>query len=303
MRLLPEGTDEISANYRWGVEWRLRMIEEVVCAPQGSRTGGPGMEESMERARRAAQRGDTEAEDTAFLDGMTAEVREGWKDFRERRLLADLYRRAALRRQKGRPRDSIARHHSRRPTHEEGLRIARAMLADIAAATRFDFAWESEAVSIVLADQWASLDGKRRRAALSVYIDYSKSSRVYFDAVRRIGEKSHNQGEPIPRPLARWRAEVARGSLQPPARKPLPPHRPAEPEQPRREVKIRIAIEVLRSVGVPPMGTPVSGCGFVAEALDIPEGTVTRIWKRPFELMMRQQMKATAERNGPFHTH
>ena len=52
----------------------------------------------MERARRAARRGDREAEDAAFVDGMRAEVREGWKDFRERRLLADLYRRAALRR-------------------------------------------------------------------------------------------------------------------------------------------------------------------------------------------------------------
>ena len=57
MRLWPEGADEMSANYRWGVEWRLRMIEEVVCAPQASGTGGPGMEESMERALRATQRG------------------------------------------------------------------------------------------------------------------------------------------------------------------------------------------------------------------------------------------------------
>ena len=280
---------------------RLRLIEEVVCAPQASGPGEPDREEAEERLLRAVERRDTEAENAAFVDRMRAEVREGWKDFPERRLLADLYRRAALRRQKGRPRDSMSRHNSRRPTHEAGLRIASALVAGIAAAARFDFAWESEAVSIVLADQWASLDGKRRRAALSVYINYSKSSRVYFDAVRRTGEKSHNQGEPIPRPLARWRAEAADGLRRPPARNPLPPHRPAKPAQ-LREVKIRIAIEVLRSVGVPPMGTPVSGCGFVAEALDIPEGTVTRIWKRPFEAVLRQQMKATAGRNGPFHT-
>ena len=57
MRLWPEGIDEMSANYRWGVELRLRMIEDVVCAPRASGTGGPGMEESMERARRTAQRG------------------------------------------------------------------------------------------------------------------------------------------------------------------------------------------------------------------------------------------------------
>ena len=45
----------------------------------------------MERALRAAERGDTEAEDAAFLAAMTAEVREGWRDFPERQLLADLY--------------------------------------------------------------------------------------------------------------------------------------------------------------------------------------------------------------------
>ena len=301
MRLLPEGIDEMSANFRWGVEWRLRMIEDVVCTPQASGTGGPGVEESMERARRAAQRGDTEAEDAAFLDGMRAEVREGWKDFPERQLLADLFRRAALRR-KGRPRDKIARHNSRRPNHEEGLRVAKALVADIAAAARLDFAWESEAVSIVLADQWASLDRKRRRAALSVYIDYANSSPVYFDAVRRIREKSHNQGEPIPHPLTRRRAEVAGGRLERPAKNPLPPHRPVKPAQLLRDIEMRFAIEVLRGVGVPPMGAPVSGCGFVAEALGIPEDTVTRIWKTSFEIVLRQQMKATAERTGPFHT-
>ena len=301
MRLWPEGIDEMSANYRWGVEWRLRMIEEVVSAPQVSETGEPGMEESMERARRTAQRGDTEAEDSAFVDAMTAEVREGWRDFPERQLLADLFRRTALRR-KSRPRNSIARHNSRRPNHDEGLRVAKALVADIAAAARFDFAWESEAVSIVLADQWASLDRKRRRAALSVYIDYANSSPVYFDADRRIREKFHNQGEPIPRPLTRRRAEVAGGGLERPAKNPLPPHRPAETEQLLREVKIRTAIEVLRSVGIPPRGTLVSGCRIVAEAVGLSEDTVTRIWKRPFEVMMRQHMKAIAERNGPFHT-
>ena len=302
MRLLPEGIDEMSVNFRWGVEWRLRMIEDVVCAPQGSRPGGPGMEESMERARRAAQRGDREVEDAAFLAAMRAEVREGWRDFPERQLLGDLFRRAALR-TKSRPRNSIARHNGRRPTHEEGLRVAKALVADIAAAARFDFAWESGAVSIVLADQWVSRDGKGRQAELRVYIDYANSSPVYFDALPGIQKRLQSRGESIPRPLARRRAEVARGSLQRPARNPVPPHRPAKPEQLLRDVKIRFAIEVLRSVGVPPMGAPVSGCGFVAEALEIPEDTVTRIWKRPFEVMMRQHMKATAERNGPFHTH
>ena len=301
MRLLPEGIDEMSANFRWGVEWRLRMIEDVVCAPQGSRPGGPGMEESMERARRAAQRGDREVEDAAFLDGMRAEVREGWKDFPERQLLGDLFRRAALRR-KGRPRDKIARHNSRRPTYDEGLRVAKALLADIAATARFDFAWESEAVSIVLADHGplsiASAAGPRCRST-STTPTPARSTSTRSHASRR----SFVAGaSPSPAPSPGGGRRLPAGACS------VPPGSPSHPIAPpnrrgAREVDIRFAIEVLRSVGVPPMGTPVSGCGFVAAALNIPEDTVTRIWKTSFELMMRQQMKATAERTGPFHTH
>ena len=38
------------------------------------------------------------------------------------------------------------------------------------------------------------------------------------------------------------------------------------------------------------------------------EGTIRRIWderpgKGPFEPQLRKQMKAIAERNGPFHPH
>ena len=177
-------------------------------------------------------------------------------------------------------------------------------MADIAAAARFDFAWESEAVSIVLADQWASLDGKRRRAALSVYIDYAKSSRVYFDAVRRIREKSHSQGEPIPRS-----AHQAAGGGCPwePAasRQQAPPAPIAPSNRPSSCARSRFG-SLSRSCGA---------LGYHRWALSspavaswrrrwiVPEDTVTRIWKRPFELMMRQHMKATAERNGPFHTH
>ena len=156
MRLWPECIDESVLNLRWGIELRLQLIEEVAYAPQASGTGGgPSKEEAEKRLRRAVRWRDTEAEDAAFADWMRVEVREWWQDFPERQLLARLYQRAARGREEGRSLDS-------RATYNEGLRVARALLAHIAAAALFDFARESEAVSIVLADQWASLDGKRR---------------------------------------------------------------------------------------------------------------------------------------------
>ena len=247
------------------------------------------------------------------MDWMRAEVREWWKDFPERPLLAELYRRAARRREKGGPRDS--RH---RPTHEEGLRVAKPMLANIANAAQLDSEWESKVVSITLADQWVFLDGKRRPAELQDYIDRSRSSRAHFDALWHIVEKFHNRGEPIPRPLARWREEVANGLRRRPARKPAPSHRPVKPAQLVRDVEMQFAIEVLRRVRIPPMGTPVSGCRIVSEALKqiagadrngvaLSEDTVKHIWEarageRPCEHELRKHMKAIADRNGPFHT-
>ena len=46
MRLLPEGIDDLDPNLRWIVEESLRLIEEVVCGPQDSGAGAPGMEEA-----------------------------------------------------------------------------------------------------------------------------------------------------------------------------------------------------------------------------------------------------------------
>ena len=316
MRLLSEGIGEAGVNLRWGIALSLQLIEEVVCAPQASMTGGLSMEESKERLRRAVQQRDTEAEDAAFVDCMRAQVRERWKDFSERRLLADLYQREARRREKGPSRDD----NRRRPTHAEGLQVAKALLPNIAAAAGFDFEWESDAVSIVLADRWVALGDKRRSAALRYYIDRSRSSRAHFDALGHIVEKLDRRGEPIPRPLARWREEVAGELRRRPARKPIPSHRPVKPAQLVHDVEMQFAIEVLRRVGIPPMGTPVSGCRIVSEALKqiavatgrtelaLSEDTVTRVWKarvweKPFEPVLRKHSKAIAERTGPFRTH
>ena len=154
MRLLPEGIDETGPNLQWAIECQLRLIEEVACAPQAAVVGGPGREEATEPIRRALKQRDKEATGAALVDWVRAEVREWWQAFPERRLLSDLYQRAALRGEGRKSHDGP----SGLPTHQEGLRVARALLANSADADQFDFAWESETVSTVLADQWLSLE-------------------------------------------------------------------------------------------------------------------------------------------------
>ena len=112
---------------------------------------------------------------------------------------------------------------------------------------------------------------------------------------------------PSPACSPRWREEVAGGRLQRPARKPVGSHRPAKPAQLARDMHLQFTIEVLDRTGIKPNGSDVSGCRIVADVLGLSEDTVTRTWKArvqkgPFVSAMQKQMKAIAERNGPFHT-
>ena len=313
MRLWPEEFAEVEPNLQRAIELLLKLIEEVVCGPQGIVTGGPGVEEAKARILRAWERRDKKAEDAATKDCMRAQLRESWQTFPERELLIDLYQRAARRREGRRsPR-------SERPSLDEGLRVARAMLADVAVAARFDVESESETVSNALADQWVSLNGEQRLVVLRKFIKRSQSNPVYFDALGCIGEKLDERGKSIPSPLAWWRAEVASRRRRSPGRKPIPPRRPVTPARLVRAVDFQLTIAVLDRVGIKPRGAP-SGCDIVAEVLGqideasgnkkMPhdEGTIRRIWderpgKGPFEPQLRKQMKAIAERNGPFHPH
>ena len=285
MRLLPEGISDLDPNIRWIVEERLRLIKEVVCGLQTSGAGAPGMEE---------------AKAAAIADDMRAAVWKWWRDYPERHLLTELYQRTAQRREgRGSP-DS-----RRPPSHPEGVRVARGLLVDIPDTGQLDAEPESAAASEFLADQWVSLSGKRRPAALQEYIEQSVSNRVYFDALVRIGEKLHDQGESIPRPLARWLAKAAGGLRRRPDMKPVSSHRPVDPAFLVRDIHIQFAIEVLRRVGVKPNGSSVSGCRMVSEALGLSEDTVRRIWKEcpwrtSFVPAMQKYSKAIAERTGLF---
>ena len=302
MRMRPESFDELVCNVRWGTGVPLQLMEDVVRGPQDFGAGAPGMKEAWERIFRATERRDRKAEDAAVVDYTRAALRDFWWGYSARRLLTDLYRRAD-RRQDGSGSDDGRR----LPTHQEGLRVARELLAEIPATGRLDAEWESATLSKVLADQLLPPSGVPSRPAVREYIRHSKVNRDYFDALGHIEATLHDRGESIPGPLARWREEVASGRLRRPARKSAPSHRPVNPAQIARDMQIQFVIEVLDRIGIKPNGSFVSGCRIVAEVLGIPEERVRRIWKArvqkgPFVHVMQKQMKGIAERNEPFHT-
>ena len=159
---------------------------------------------------------------------------------------------------------------------------------------------------------------------LRKFIKRSQSNPVYFDALRCIGEKLDERGKSIPSPLALWRAGVAgrKPAASRPEAYPAPPP-PSDRPGSCATVDFQLTIAVLDRVGIKPRGAP-SGCDIVAEVLQqideasgkkkMPnyEGTIRRIWderarKEPFKCelqkQLQKQMKAIAERNGPFHTH
>ena len=302
MILLPESLTEYVLNLRWANEVRLWIVEEVACGVQTSGTGARGMKKAWERMLRATERGDRKAEEAAFVDYTRAEVWNWWQGFPERRLLTELYRRAARRQEGGGSPDR-----SRRPSHGEGLRVARPILAYVADPGQFDVEWEFAAMSTVLVALYLPPFGVRSQGLLQEYVGLSRSSRVYFDALVRIGEKLQDWGKAIPRTLSRWREEVASVLRRSPARKPVGSHRPVETASIPRDIHVQFVIDLLRRVGVKPSGGSISGCRIVAEVLGLSEETVRRIWKArvqkgPFAPAMQKKMKATAERTGPLHT-
>ena len=300
MRLLPEVITELDPNIRWEMAKYLRIIEEVVLGPKVSDTGAPTMEETFRRMGQAVVRKDKKAEDAAITDYMRAEVRAWWQDFPEQGLLTDLYQRAARRRAKSGSPDS-----RRPPSHEDGLQVAKALLADFRDTELLDALGEADTVARVLAGEGLVTYSILTRAALRMYKKESRTSLAHFDALRHLCAKLDDWGWNLPRQLARWRQEVEEGRRRRPAMKPIPARCPLNPDRLRRDMHLQFVITVLERVGVRPQGVRVSGCRIVAEASGLSEGTVERIWKActwrtSFLPAMRKYAKDISIRHGPF---
>ena len=302
MRTVPVDFAEHVENVGWLIQKRLQVIEELARSPDVSEIVVPDIVEANERCRRALVVGDREAEYEAIVNTIRAGMMEWWPDFPERRLLTDLFRRSALR---GAARDNVDS--TRKPLYSEGLRVARALLAEVGDTGSLDLEYEYTVVSEFLASSWLSPNPGCSPCELQDYIERSGSSRAYYDALRIIVEKLFDRGVDVPRPLFLWLEDVVFGRRRRPDVKPLPPNRSVNPLNLPCDVQIEFTIEVLRKVGVLPRGTHLSGCRVVAEVLGLSEDHVERIWKergsaKSYEPMLRKHLGAVSDRTGLVYT-
>ena len=295
VKSLTMGFDGLLPVVQWLVIVRLEQIESVVLGSLESENNAPGMEEAIVSILRIFEGRPGEAERKTIEEYMRAVAMEWWQEFPERRLLTNLYERAKRRKMGCGPRDS-----RRRPSHLEGLPIARLVLADIADTSRLDSEWESEAVSKVLAALVLPPVGAASPEQVQRYTDLSRSSRVHYDAIKLIEKEIDNLSEAMSRQLSRWRQRAADRHLQRPAGRNLPSERPTNPALLLRDIQIQVTIGLLQRVGIKPRGNEVSGCHIVAVALEpeLSEETVKSIWGKHFTPEMRKYSKAIAERTG-----
>ena len=298
MRLLSTGVAELARNVRWLIEKRLQVIEELASDPRATANPGLSEREAHGRLHRAEELGDRKAEDEAIVDLIRAQTWQWWPDLPERQLLVDLYRRAAQRNARRGSADS-----RRRPSHCEGLRVAKAFLAGVQGRSGLDPYRESLAVTETLVRHFLAPLGQCWPCDLKEYIQRSDDSRAYFDALIDISDILVDRDEDIPRPLAVWWAEIVDHRRFRPPLKPLPPNRPVNSAHLVRDVQICFTIEILRRVGIAPRGSVVSGCRIVAEALEISEDAVEsiwkgRIWEKSAEPVLRKHLDAVSERTG-----
>ena len=297
MKLLPGGFAQLLPIVQWFVAVHLEHIEEAARGTLASGTGGPSEEVALECLLRILEGRHEEADKETLEAYMRARTWEWWQDFRERRLLTDMVRRADWRKKK------IGSEYSRRPPLlSEGLRIARLMLAGIPDKISLDSEGEYEAMSELLAALLSPPMGEPSPAKLQRCIELSKSIPVYRDALRRYYEELDNPAKTIFRPALKWQRRAAGRTRLGRAKIKVPAHSPVKPALLLRDLQIQFVIGLLERVGVRPRGKYVSGCRIVGEVIGLSPGRVKSIWEMRFTAAMRKHSKAVAERTGLLDT-
>ena len=297
MKLLPGGFTQLLPIVQWVVAVHLDHIEEAARGTLASETGGPSEEVAIECLLRIFEGRYEEADRETIEAYMRARTWKWWQDFPERRLLTDMVRRADRRKKKIGSEDS-----RRRPSHSEGFRIARQMLAGIPDKISLDSKSEYEDVSKLLSAFLSPPLGEPSPERLQSYIELSKSIPVYHNALRRHYAELDSPPKIIFRPALRWQRKAAGRTRLRRAKRKVPPHRPANPALLLRNLQIQFVIGLLERLRVPPRGKYVSGCRIVGKVIGLHEDSVKGIWEMRFTAAMRKHSKAVAERTGLLDT-
>ena len=148
-KLLPGGFGQLLPIVQVIVGLHLEYILQAARGALASASDAPSEEQALESVIRLCEGRHVEADKRALEEYMRARTWEWWQSYPERRLFSDLVVRADLRKRKKRWTGNGD--DRRRPTREEGLRIARPLLAGIPDKITLDAVGEYESVARLLA--------------------------------------------------------------------------------------------------------------------------------------------------------
>ena len=140
--------------------------------------------------------------------------------------------------------------------------------------------------------------GEPTSEELQRYTRLAQSLSVFEDAVRHFYADLDNATAPLYRPDIRWQRRSGIRHRRYRKRVKVQSHRPVRPAELLRNLQVQFVIGLLDRIGIPPRGKDASGILIVAEALDIPDGTIRRMWDTDFPTEMRKQSRAVAARLG-----
>ena len=127
-KLLPGGFGQLLPIVEVIISLHVEYIEKAARGTLASGSDAPSEEQALESVLRMFEGRHLEADKRALEEFMAARTWEWWQGYPERRLFSALLVRADLRKKKRWTGNGDDR---RRPTREEGLRIARPLLAGI----------------------------------------------------------------------------------------------------------------------------------------------------------------------------
>ena len=292
-KLLPGGFGQLLPIVQVIVGLHLEYILEAARGTLASGSDAPSEEQALESVIRLFEGRHLEADKRALEEYMRARTWEWWQSYPERRLFSALLVRADLRKRLGGNGDD-----RRRPTREEGLRIARPLLAGIPDEITLDAEGEYESVARLLAALLSPPMGEPSPEELQRYTELAKDSPVFGDAVGHYYEGLEDSDKSIFRPGIQWQGRAARRSLLRRTKMKVAPGNPVKPAILIRNLHIQFVLGLLKRVGVPPQGTLVSGCEIVGHVLGISKDGVKDILKMRFTEAMMKHSEAIAKRTG-----
>ena len=278
---------------RWVVVVHVVQIEEAARGNLAPGKDPPSEEEALECLIRIFEGSHAETDRRLIEAYMAARTWEWWQGYPERRLFSDLAERADHRKRWTGTRDS-----RRPPSREEGLRVARPLLAGIPDEITLDAMGEYESAARLLGSLLLPPMGEPSPEKLQVYTELAESMPLFRDSLGHYYKSLDNADAAIFRPGIGWQQspDVKPRHLRDKVQ--IQAHSPVKPAEFVRNLQMQFVIGLLGGIRIPPYGRDAGGCSIVAEILGLSQDRVEDLWEMCFFDAMIKNSRAIAIRLG-----